>query len=88
MAAPTLVETFKVLRDTDEWLSSIEIAFKAKKGERACRQACKKLMEDNLVRVRLVNKRQYFLMSPLSTKQKKLAVVVDINETIKIKDKK
>jgi len=88
MAASTLVETFKVLRDSDEWLNSLEIAFQSKKGERSCREAARQLREIGVVRVRLIDKRHYFLMSPLSTKQEKKPLILDIIETIRIKESK
>lgn len=88
MAAPTLVETFKVLRDSDEWLNSLELAFKAGKGERACREAARQLKKIGVVRVKIIDVRHYYSMKPLSKKQGKLPLIVDINETIKIKDSK
>lgn len=88
MAGPTLVETFKVLRDSEEWLNALEIAFKIKKGERACREAARQLKDIGLVRIKLIDKRQFFKMTRLTREQKKLPLIVDINETIKIKDSK
>ena len=88
MAAATMVDTYKILRDTNEWINSLEIAVKTNRGERACREAAKKLIDLELVRVRLIDKRQYFFMDPLTKKQEKLPLIVDINETIRIKDKK
>lgn len=88
MAAPTLVETFKVLRDSEEWLNALEIAFTSNKGERACRQAARQLTDIGVVRVKLIDKRQFFTMNSLTKKQKKLPLIVDINETIKIKESK
>jgi len=87
MAASTLVETFKVLRDSDEWLNALEIAFKSEKGERSCREAARQLIDVGVVRVRLIDKRHYFLMSHLTTKLEKKPLIVDIIETIRIKDK-
>jgi len=86
MAASTLVETFKVLRDSEEWLNSLEIAFKSDKGERSCREAARQLIDIGVVQVKLIDKRHYFLMSPLSTKQEKKPLIVDIIETIRIKE--
>jgi len=87
MAASTLVETFKVLRDSDEWLNSLEIAFQSNKGERACREAARTLREIGVVQVKLIDKRHYFLMTNLTTKLAKQPLIVDIIETIRIKDK-
>jgi len=87
MAASTLVETFKVLRDSEEWLNALEIAFQSDKGERACREAARELLDVGVVQVRLIDKRHYFLMSPLTTKLAKKPLIVDIIETIRIKDK-
>lgn len=88
MAAQTLVETFKVLRDSNNWLNSLELAFKADKGERACREAARQLRDIGVVQVRMIDQRHYFLMLPLSTKQVKSPLILDIVETIKIKDSK
>lgn len=88
MAAPTLVETFKVLRDSEEWLNALEIAFTSNKGERACREAARQLTDIGVVRVKLIDKRQFFKMTRLTREQKKLPLIVDINETIKIKESK
>ena len=87
MAASTLVETFKVLRESDEWLNSLEIAFQSNKGERACREAARQLIAIGVVSVKLIDKRHYFLMTHLTTKQAKKPLIVDIIETIRIKDK-
>jgi len=87
MAAKTLVETFKVLRDSEEWLNSLEIAFAAERGERSCREAARQLHKIGVVSVKLIDKRHYFLMSHLTTKQLKQPLIIDIIETIRIKGK-
>ncbi len=86
MAAKTLVDTFKVLRDSPQWLNSLELAFEADRGERACREAARQLIKIGVVQLKLVDTRHYFLMCTLSNKQERIPLIIDINETIKIKD--
>lgn len=88
MAANTLVDTFKVLRDADDWMNSMQIALKCKRGERTCREAAKALVDVGAVRVNKVGTRQYFVMKPDRAEVYALPFVVDILETIIIKDKK
>ena len=88
MAANTLVDTFKALRDSSDWLNSMQIAHQTKRGERACREGAKALVEAGAARVKLVGPRQYFILIDDQDLLESLPFVVDIIETIKIKDKK
>ena len=87
MAANTLVDTFKVLREADDWMNALQIALVSKRGERACRESAKMLAEVGAIHQKNVAKRLYFKMKPDRSEVYALPFVIDILETIIIKDK-
>ena len=84
MATSSMCDVFKTLKKADDWMSAADIAFQSGVGKRWCRICAGELVKGDAATTKTIDRRKYYRLTPCHEDS---AVVIDINESMRITSK-